>query len=211
MDSLRHLKKYKPRNASGESSHLAGRIKSYLLLFSLAALVSGCASTIQQGSHCSVEEGFLTSQDAYRWRDDLPIRIIDETGYISPMIAAELEASAIAELEAKGFVLAEQGADQDQAGLEIQLALRVRREIDSANVYGEELGACRDPYCVRSPTDPGVRFLTRTIGFLTADAYFDGKPIWRGWVEKTLHPSERDNAGAVIGKAMPLLFTDFPP
>ena len=89
--------------------------------------------------------------------------------------------------------------------------MRLRREIDSTNVYGEELGACLDPFCLRSPTDPGVRFLTRTVGFLAADAYFDGKPIWRGWVERTLHPSERDNAGAVIGEALPLLFKDFPP
>lgn len=181
------------------------------VLIALLLALFGCASSVQQGSHCSVEEGFLATQDSYRWRGGEAIRVVDDTGYISPAIAAELEAATVAELRSKGFVLNEQVPGQISEGLELQLTLRVRREIDSTNVYGEELSACHEPFCLHSPTDPGVRFLTRTVGFLAADAYFDGKPIWRGWVERNLHPSERDNAGQVIGLALPLLLKDFPP
>ncbi len=200
-----------PKKLISQATAQVQRSGRTICLALLVTILAGCAATVQQGSHCTVEEGFLAAQDSYQWRDGLAIHVVDETGYISPAITAELEAATITELQRKRFAMEEFDSATASQGLELQLTLRVRREIDSTNVYGEEMGACRDPFCVRSPSDPGVRFLTRTVGFLAADAYFDGKPIWRGWVERNLHPSERDKAGKVISEALPLLFKDFPP
>lgn len=173
-----------------------------------ALVVIGCTSTIQEGSHCTVEPGFLDSAATYSWLSDNAITVHDETGYISPAIVAALRDRVVTDLAAKGFVLSDPTAQAD--ALQIQLTLRVRREIVAVS-RDDRMDGCRFPDCIQSPTDPGNWIFTKTIGFLSADAYFDEEPIWRGWVEQELFPADRDRADAVLSEAVPRLLNAFPP
>ncbi|MEQ8692906.1 MAG: hypothetical protein RIC89_18990 [Pseudomonadales bacterium] len=46
---------------------------------------------------------------------------------------------------------------------------------------------------------------------MAADVFYQGEPIWRGWVETTLYAKDRDQAEEVISNAIPKLFETFPP
>ena len=71
---------------------------------------------------------------------------------------------------------------------------------------------CVDTDCWER-VDPGstTRMDMRTIGFLAADVFYAGEPIWRGWVERNLFPKDRDQSEAVIRESIPALFESFPP
>ncbi len=176
----------------------------------LAALLTGCATTMEKGSHSTVEPGFLANETQYSWVEEGPVDLIDESGYISPAIIDQMKTRVVQELATKGFVL----VPADQAGgpppMQVQLYLRARRELQSLGPQGRT-GPCVYPDCWRSPHDASVQMVTRTVGFLAADVYYNDKPIWRGWVERMLYPSERDKAMVVLNEAVPILFKSFPP
>ena len=105
---------------------------------------------------------------------------------------------------------AEGGADVEAyADIEIALTLRTRRELVSMTINESP---CTDNNCWER-VNPGAntRMDMRTIGFLAADVYYAGEPIWRGWVERNLYPKDRDAAEEVISEAVPALFESFPP
>ena len=85
----------------------------------------------------------------------------------------------------------------------------MRRELVSMTVNESP---CVDTDCWER-VDPGgtTRMDMRTIGFMAADVYFSGEPIWRGWVERNLYPKDREAAQTVIAEAVPVLFESFPP
>ena len=163
------------------------------------------------GSQCVVEEGSLSGFDAYAWRNDPPIQVRDDTGYVSPLAVADLQRAVQQEMRNKGFQRLQSHAAVDGAngGLTLALTLRTRRELVSMTNTGS---LCQTVDCwERIDMTSEARMDIRTIGFLAADVFMDGKPIWRGWVETTLYPKDRDRTGEVIGRAVPKLFESFPP
>ena len=93
--------------------------------------------------------------------------------------------------------------------VEVSMVLRTRRELAS---YSSTASPCDTTDCwERVNTGANVRMDIRTVGFLAAEVYVDGQAIWRGWVETTLYPKDRDAAGEVITRAIPKLFESFPP
>lgn len=187
---------------------MPGKSHTLIALLFSTALLHGCATPLNKGSHCTVDDSFLNAQTTYSWHTDEAITLSDETGYISPTILAQLELALRQELQNKGLTYVDAGASSDQADLTIAINLRTRRELHSMNTSGSPCG--HEDCWERIDLGGNVRMDLRTSGFLSADAYFQNKPIWRGWVERWLYPSDRDNALEVVGAALPALFEAFP-
>lgn len=185
-----------------------------LLLAMLALALTACATPMQTGSQCVVAPGFLSGQSTFTWRSDKVLDLDDGTGYVSPLVEQGLAQAVIAELRGKGFEFVERiegaSADVEQSSdIEVALTLRTRRELVSMTVNESP---CVETDCWER-VDPGsnTRMDMRTVGFLAADVYFGGEPIWRGWVERNLYPKDRDESDAVVREAVPALFATFPP
>ena len=176
---------------------------AFVLLFA----IFGCATPMDTGSHCVVEPGYLDDQDRFTWYSVPAVDLDDRTGYISPAIVRGLEGAVIAELEGKGVRFS--GEEASATDMQVSIVFRVRRE-----VVALEMGdsPCTTTDCWEQ-VDMGAsaRMEVRTIGFLAADVYYLGEPVWRGWVERTLYPDDRDHAEEVIQQAIPALFESFPP
>ena len=183
-----------------------------VILASLA--LAACQAPMQTGNQCVVAPGFLSGASTFTWRSETPLDLDDHTGYISPLVAKGLTQAVAAELQNKGFAFVERvegdSVDVEQAAdIEVALTLRTRRELVSMTV---DESPCVDTDCWER-VDPGstTRMDMRTIGFLAADVFYAGEPIWRGWVERNLFPKDRDQSEAVIRESVPALFESFPP
>ncbi len=186
--------------------------KIWILMAALC--VAGCQAPMQTGSQCVVAAGFLSEASTFTWRSDQPLDLDDQTGYVSPLVAKGLTQAVTAELKNKGFAFVERVTEETPtteqiADIEVALILRTRRELVSMTVNESP---CVDTDCWER-VDPGAttRMDMRTIGFLAADVYYAGEPIWRGWVERNLFPKDRDQSDAVIRESIPALFESFPP
>ena len=171
-------------------------------LFSL--LVGACATPVSSGSQCVVEPGYLSEKVLFSWTGDDAVVVYDDTGYVSPLAVDSLEERMIEHLAGKGFEFVDDAAN---AEFTLSINLSTRRELVSATIDATRDADRWEPVQLSD----GARFDLRTVGFLSADAFVDGKPIWRGWVERNLYPKDRDQADLVIGEAVPLLFATFPP
>lgn len=187
-------------------------MRTVVLAAVIGVFLAGCQTPMQTGSQCVVEPGHLAGQSTFTWREGAPVDVIDNTGYVSPIVQSALAQAVVGELEGKGFSYVErteQARDDEWSDVEVALTLRTRRELVSFETGGSP---CEDSDCWER-IDPGsaTRLDVRTIGFLAADVYFMGEPIWRGWVETTLFPKDRDRSNEVIARAVPTLFESFPP
>jgi hypothetical protein len=169
---------------------------------------------MQTGNQCVVAPGFLSGASTFTWRSDQALDLDDHTGYISPLMAKGLTQAVTAELQNKGFAFVDRvegdSADVEQsADIEVALTLRTRRELVSMTINESP---CVDTDCWER-VDPGAatRMDMRTVGFLAADVYYAGEPIWRGWVERDLFPKDRNQSEVVIRESVPVLFESFPP
>ena len=175
-----------------------------VLIWIAVTLLAACQTPMQSGSQCLLEPGSLDAASTFSWHFEKPIDVVDDTGYVSPLVVSQLEKAVVAELQGKGFQPTETNAD-----VEISLILRTRRELAS---YRSSPSPCESSDCwERVDTGANVRMDIRTVGFLAADIYLDGQPIWRGWVETNLYPKDRDASTEVITRAIPKLFESFPP
>ena len=174
----------------------------------LVYLLAGCATSLQTGSHCTVDDNFLNAQSTYSWHEALAVTLVDETGYISPTIMAQLELSLRQALRNKGLEYRDAASTNNLSDLTIAVSLRIRRELYSVDTSSS---TCSHEGCwERIDMGSNTRMDLRTTGFLSADAYYRNEPIWRGWVERWLYPSDRDKALEVLGEALPALFQTFP-
>ena len=185
-----------------------------VFVYLIAAFALGaCATPMQTGTQCVVAPGFLDEQSTFTWRTDTAIDVDDRTGYVSPIMQKGLANAVVAEMAGKGFTFVERPASladmEAYADIEVALTLRTRRELISMTINESP---CIDTDCWER-VDPGAntRMDMRTIGFLAADVYYAGEPIWRGWVERNLYPKDRDAAEEVIAEAVPALLESFPP
>lgn len=179
-------------------------------LLMLVVVLSGCAAApLNKGSHCSVEPGSMASLKTFTWYAEPPVDLDDHTGYVSPVIVRGLEKAAIGELQKKGFQFLAGKPGEVSADLQVALTFRTRREVVSMTTTSSP---CDTTDCwERVDMGTAERMEIRTIGFLAADVYYLGEPVWRGWVERTLYPEDRDHAEKVLGTAIPALFETFPP
>ncbi|NOX50340.1 MAG: DUF4136 domain-containing protein [Gammaproteobacteria bacterium] len=176
-------------------------------------ILSACQTPMQAGSQCVVGEGFMDDQSTFTWRSDTAIDVDDNTGYVGPIAVDALEQAVITELAQKGFGFVPRDQDNNvnepQRDFEVALTLRTRRELVSYETNGT---ICQKVDCWER-IDPSAftRMDIRTIGFLAADVYYEGEAIWRGWVETTLYPKDRDQVDEIVTRAIPRLFESFPP
>jgi|GEM_PF-1544383 len=187
-------------------------ILSRLVLVACVVGFSGCQAPMQSGFECAVEPGYLSAQGVVAWRSSNAVDLIDGTGYVSPLAVREIENAVANEFAQKGYefvdALSEEEA-QTGTSLEIALTLRTRRELVSVEHSSSD---CSGSECwERVDYNAQTRMDVRTIGFLAADIYQQGVPVWRGWVETTLYPKDRDESSVVIRRAIPRLFEHFPP
>ncbi len=184
----------------------ARSVRASVYLFACLSL-AGCATPMTKGSHCTVEPGYLDDEFTYAWLSSQAIKLNDETGYISPVMLAQLEQAVVNELTTKGFQQA--SSEAETAALKVDVSLNIRRELNAISVSDSTCtyGDCWE----RVDMGANTRMDIRTIGFLSVDVFHQDKPIWRGWVERPLYPKNRDNAGEIISLAVPALFESFPP
>jgi len=180
-----------------------------IYLFTLL-LVGGCATNMLAGSHCSNDEQAFANNYTYQWHSARDVKLIDESGYISPAILEQLRKRVELEMANKGYKLMDDESDGAPADLVLQLYVQARRELRDSGAYGELVGPCSYPSCWQASHNPSLRMHVQTIGFVAADIYQGDKAIWRGWVERTLHPTERDKALPLIESAVTLLFAKLP-
>ena len=173
------------------------------LLLPLLLALTGCAAQVDQGSQCIVESGYLDSRLTYRWRNDPPIQVYDEFNYVGPVLQELLRDRVVAHLASLGYAY----SDSAEATFELGLDLSTRRELQSLS-RDLDVVVERGEVAVLGGAD---QFMVRSVGFISADVYVDGRPIWRGWVEQILYPRDRDRAASVIEDAVPRLFAAFPP
>lgn len=186
-----------------------------IILVLLACVsLAACQAPMQTGSQCVVAPGFLSEASTFTWRSEQALDLDDHTGYVSPLVTKGLAQAVVAELKNKGFAFVERVESEtpeveQNADIEVALTLRTRRELVSMTVNESP---CVDTDCWER-VDPGAttRMDMRTIGFLAADVYYGGEPIWRGWVERSLFPKDRNQSEAVIRESVPALFESFPP
>ena len=179
--------------------------RSLMLLASLTIL-AGCQTPMQSGSQCTMAPGSMAAYNSFAWRSDPAIDLVDDTGYVSPLVIAGLQNAVEDLMKTKGFTKAE---TPEAADLALDLTLRTRRELVSFETGGQ---VCADTSCwEKANTGMSTRMDVRTIGFLAADVYLEDAAVWRGWVETTLYPSDRDNSSEVVERALPKLFETFPP
>jgi hypothetical protein len=172
-------------------------------------MLVGCATPMSTGSTCVVEPGYLDQESTFTWRHFAPIDLVDTTGYVSPLMQNALRDAVVSELGGKGFEFVERQDFDQWTDVEVALTLRVRREVASLTINESP---CRDNDCwERIDVGSATRMDVQTIGFLAADVYYMGEPIWRGWVERPLFPADRDGSSDVISQAVPALFESFPP
>jgi len=179
-------------------------------ILAVMALVTGCASApMSTGSHCTVPQGALDGLVNFTWRAVPPVDLQDQTGYVSPVIVKKLEQTVIAELGRKGYGFNDGSLQQAYSDVEVALTFRTRREVAS---FTTETTPCESSDCwERVDLGSAQRMELRTVGFLAADVYYLGEPVWRGWVERVLYPEDRDHADKVLAEAIPVLFESFPP
>lgn len=175
-----------------------------LFVLTVSWLLSGCAAQMAGGSECGVEPGYFGDLRRFAWANTPSITVYDDTGYISPLTIAGLKSSIVEHLSAKGFELTD---DAGSADFVLDVSLSTRRELKSVT-YPPISDV--DRWETIEMTD-GARFDLRTVGFMSVDAFVDGVPVWRGWVERDLYPKDRDRSNLVIGAAVPKVFEAFPP
>lgn len=198
-----------PKRATADfsSPQFSNRLSTAVVLW---LMLAGCATYMESGSHCSIDEQILATNTTYAWHQESALDLIDESGYISPTIVRQLKKRVEAEMASKGYLLIDPASSNAPAELELQLYLRARRELQESGAYAGHVGPCVYPDCWQAPNDASVQINLQTVGFLAADVYKAGEPVWRGWVERLLYPTERDQATSVIEEAVPLLFAKFP-
>ena len=185
-------------------------MKRSCLVLMVTMVLSACAAApMNKGSHCVVEPGSMAGLQTFTWSTVPAVDLIDQTGYVSPVIVKGLENAVIAELKTKGFRFVSETPEGVPADLRIALTFRTRREVLSMTTTNSP---CDTTDCwERVDMGAAQRMEIQTIGFLAADVFYRGEPVWRGWVERTLYPEDRDHAGKVLGTAIPALFETFPP
>jgi len=185
-------------------------MKGYSLMLVFAAVLGGCAAApMNTGSHCVVEPGSMAGLQTFTWNAEPPVDLDDPTGYVSPVIVQGLQKAVIGELEKKGFQFIAGKPAEVTADIRVALTFRTRREVVSMTTT---TSPCDSTDCwERVDMGAAERMEIRTIGFLAADVYYLDEPVWRGWVERTLYPEDRDHADKVLGTAIPVLFESFPP
>jgi hypothetical protein len=183
-----------------------------IVCISLLIMLQACQTPMSSGSQCVVEDGYLRHENSFTWHNETPIDLDDTTGLVSPITVKALEQSVMNHLATKNFsfVARNDDAPSDQwSDVEIAITLKVRRELSA---HETSASVCEESDCwERIAPGSSSRTVVTTVGFLAADAYYLGEPIWRGWVETTLYPSDRGNEAAIIGRAIPKLFETFPP
>lgn len=178
----------------------------WLTLFGMV-FVYGCQAPMYAGSQCLLEPGAMAAMQTYAWKNEEPIDLEDGTGFVSPIVLAQLRAAIENELAFKGFRLV--SGSEERADMELAVTLRARRELVSYETGGQ---VCADTACWEKVNrNAGMRVETRTVGFLASDVYIDGSAVWRGWVETSLYRGDRDEPSEVMSRAIPKLFETFPP
>ena len=181
-------------------------MSKWLVLFG-TILLCGCQAPMYAGSQCVLEPGSMAAMQTYAWRNNQAIDLEDRTGFVSPIVVAQLKSAIENELAKKGFRRVARGAES--ADMELAVMLKARRELVSYETGGQ---VCADSACwEKVDSNAGMRVETRTVGFLASDVYLDGEPVWRGWVETLLYRDDRDQPSDVMGRAVPKLFETFPP
>lgn len=167
-------------------------------------VLGGCATTMNSGSQCTVDPEYFDPISTFAWRPTDSWTVKDDTGFISPLIEEQLKQRFVMEMETKGFRLVNEPTEDT---LLVAISLITRRELQSFGVDSNDCKDCWEPVASSS----SVRMSLQTVGFLAFDAYSNGKPVWRSWVERLLYPSDRDKALDVLEQAVPKLLAEFPP
>ena len=136
-----------------------GLIRHRLLIVLTMLLVAGCQTPMPSGSSCVLPPGSLNAATTFSWRESQSpngLNVVDDTGYVSPLMAQSLRAGINKHLLGKGFREVAQGAD-----VEVTVELRIRRELVAVETGSNP---CHVTECwERIDTSAGTRMDLRTV------------------------------------------------
>jgi len=169
----------------------------------LILICSGCATPIRSGSQCPVPPDYLRSLTTFTWHGDKAWQISDTTGFVSPLLEHELRRQFELSMANKGYRLVQK---PEQARLQVAITLRLRRELTDYAVDAEPCTNCWESVAPST----NVRMKVDTVGFMALDAFANGEPVWRSWVEQRLYPRDRKRAHQLLTHAITKLLQDLP-
>ena len=170
-------------------------------------LISACA-TIQTGSHYDETTNFGEYQ-SFSWVDEDPYITGEAAVLVSPLAQQQIKDAIHSQLEQKGYLYTQDRGNADFA-VSYTVGTRETIRIDSYPVEYRGSWGWHVPYSYYSYRDVSAH--TYTKGTLGVDIFDNesGKPVWHGWAEKTVTPSDRQDPTESIEEGVKLLFADFP-
>ncbi len=172
------------------------------------ALVTGCASTIEVGSHFD-ETVNLSNYSTFTWIADPPYIGGEPSMRPSEDVQATIGRAIRAELEALGYSFV---TERDEADFVVAYMTGSRERIREED-YPEDLTVFESwsvPGSLHAVHDPGVHIYTE--GTLSVDLFdtHSGKPLWHGWTQKTILEADRRDPTPSIERGLRQLFATFP-
>lgn len=167
-------------------------------------LLSASCTTLKTGSECYIDEETLTGYQTFSWISEDAMTVYDETQYVSPLMIELIMNGIQNGFEDAGYSIIESEEDADF----LVSAVITTRQTHEDTIYFP----AKSPDFLNSVERGDVHLELKTSGFLAVDVYdgMTGQPLWRGWAERPLDISDRNNAKKVIRQAVTTIIAQFP-
>ncbi|MGI9285605.1 MAG: DUF4136 domain-containing protein [Pseudomonadales bacterium] len=181
---------------------MSQRLRSFTLL-TLLLFITACTS-LKTGSECYIDEQTLSGYQTFSWISDDALTVFDETHYISPLMIEQIINGIQNGFEDAGYSAIE---SEDDADFLVSAVITTRQSHEDVIYF-----PARSPDALSSIERGDVHLKLKTSGFLAVDVYdgTTGAPLWRGWAERPLEISDRNNAKQVIRQAVTTIIAQFP-
>jgi hypothetical protein len=183
------------------------RFAALSVLLAFAGLVGAC-TTINTGSHFDETTDF-NAYKSFSWIDEEPLVQADSSMPVSALAQSTIKSEIQSQLEQKGYAFS---TDRGQADFVIAYTIGTRQEIriDSYPAHYRGDWGWHVPYSYYDYREISAHNYTK--GTLGIDIFDNesGKPVWHGWVEKTVTESDRDDPRPAIAEGLGKLFEYFP-
>lgn len=176
--------------------------RCFLALFILA--LTGCTA-MRSGSSCTVEDAYFSSHRTFAWSDDFARVTKDPLDAIAPVTLEQIRAEISAQLQTLGFIVTD---NVHSADVMVSFVVATRQEYMGTTYvdYYPWWGVHRYPVLVQ------YQGRKASEAFLAIDLQesMTGRPLWRGWAEKSVSPSDRRASEVIIKEAVASILTHLP-
>lgn len=174
------------------------------LLLPILCVLGACAQ-ITTGSACVAEDDYFIGQRTLSWAPDFAQITHDPLDAIAPVTLEQIRAETQRQFELLGYEFV---SDIEASDMTLSFVVATRQEI----VRGSY--ADRHPFWWGVYGEPSVVYYAEPIkeAFLAIDLSESStnRPLWRGWAEKPVTPSDRADPTPLIESAVASILTELP-